>query len=182
MLTRQEVSEAVENGRFYDLEGLEGVETVSTVWHDKSYKSTVLKVLTTENDILYAEFRGNYNSWEGTEWEDAVFVEPFEKTVTDYREITLPDLETEIISEMRKLNYDYFESKTYGKSAPYKNVYRENWGDGNAIVVVFEVPLGNKTVYVKFEGTYSSWEDTIWSDAYFAEPYQHTETKYKRIN
>lgn len=49
----------------------------------------VLKIERPDGEVQHLRVDGNYNSWDGADWEDAVIdlVEPYEKVITDYRVI-----------------------------------------------------------------------------------------------
>ena len=58
------------------------------------------------------------------------------------------------------------------------SVFEQNWGDGNEWYKTFHFP--NWGFYVSIEGTYSSYEESSWNSIYYSEPYEHTETRYKK--
>lgn len=60
-------------------------------------------------------------------------------------------------------------------------VYEECYGDGNDIINVFwYTTLNGQEIYLRFDGTYSSWDDTTWhSISYVKEPIACTAYDYK---
>jgi hypothetical protein len=70
------------------------------------------------------------------------------------------------------------EEEEEGKEPPEtETVYNENWGDGNDWIVVLYLPKFD--LYVKLEGYYSSWDVSELTSVVEAEPYEHTETRYR---
>lgn len=77
------------------------------------------------------------------------------------------------------------DEKTYDENTYVKiddeemvQVFDECWGDGNEWYKTFHFP--NWDFYVSIEGTYSSHGDSYWGSIYFSEPYEHTETRFKK--
>lgn len=64
---------------------------------------------------------------------------------------------------------------------PVVLVYAECYGDGNNIIkVLCYTTLNGQEIYLRFDGTYSSWEDTTWhSISYVKEPIPYTAYDYK---
>lgn len=50
-----------------------------------------------------------------------------------------------------------------------------NYGDGNEIYIILKI---DEETYVRFEGTYSSWNTTSWYDMKLVQPTEITITKY----
>lgn len=50
-----------------------------------------------------------------------------------------------------------------------------NYGDGNEIYIVLKI---DEETFVRFEGTYSSWDTTYWYDMKLVQPTEITITKY----
>lgn len=64
----------------------------------------------------------------------------------------------------------------------YRCVYHLNMGDGNDLIDVYEFKFENdpETVLVKCDGWYSSWDSSGYESCYLAEPFEYTETRYRR--
>lgn len=58
-----------------------------------------------------------------------------------------------------------------------KTVYDQHYGDGNEWYIALE--FTEYGMFVLLEGYYSSWDSPEWDSVSHAQPYQHTETRYK---
>ena len=94
-------------------------------------------------------------------------------TNTDYDETTVCYPDDEYFSLDLKNGGD-LEDLIYKKIPNLSQVYSENWGDGNESIKVFKY----KEHYIKYLGTYSSWDSTSWHKIEFVEPKQVLVTQY----
>ena len=74
-------------------------------------------------------------------------------------------------------NGDDLEELSYKKFPNLSLVYGENLGDGNPYIKVFKY----KEHYIRYLGTYSSWDSTIWHKVCLVESYEKTIIDYKEI-
>lgn len=74
-------------------------------------------------------------------------------------------------------NQDFDEEEDDKEMPESETVYNENWGDGNDWIVVLYFPKFD--IYAKLEGYYSSWDSSEFEKVFDAEPYEHTETRYR---
>lgn len=83
--------------------------------------------------------------------------------------------------ELQPLKHDSPEYEEIRKQLDeeLKFPYEHNWGDGNELQVVVYFPLLELNVLIS--GTYSSWDSSTYDSVYLAEPYQHTETRYRKV-
>lgn len=178
MLTKQEVLEHIDDIDFYALEESNGVTVVDESWINSSEKSKVLKIETSNAGILYVKFTGCYNSWDGTNWNDAEFVEPKEVYVTQFVKVDTTLTTERVEQAVRELDYEFFSNSNIISS-----VQQENLGDGNIQFEVFKVPVKDDILYVKFEGTYASWDSaSIWDEAYFVAQRQVYQVVYEKVD
>jgi hypothetical protein len=178
MLTKKEVLENVDDIDFYTLEYSDGVTVVDESWISSSEKSKVFKIETSDAGILYVKFTGYYNSWDGTNWNDAEFVEPKEVYVTQFVKVDTTLTTERVKQAVRELDYEFFSN-----SSIISSVQQENLGDGNIQFEVFKVPVKDDVLYVKFEGTYASWDsDSSWDEAYFVTQTKIWQTVYEKVD
>ena len=85
-----------------------------------------------------------------------------------------------ILEKIQENDINFFKELHYeDTSDEVETVYDENWGDGNDWVVVLSFPkLG---MFVRLDGYYSSWDSSELESACLAEPYEHTEIRYREI-
>lgn len=97
-------------------------------------------------------------------------------TNTDYDETTVCYPDDEYFSLDLKNGGD-LEELSYKKILNLSLVYSENLGDGNPYIKVFKY----KEHYIRYLGTYSSWDSTSWHKVCLVEPYEKTIIDYKEI-
>ena len=94
-------------------------------------------------------------------------------TNTDYDETTVCYHDDEYFSLDLKNGGD-LEKLSYKKILNLSLVYSENLGDDNPYIKVFKY----KEHYIRYLGTYSSWDTTSWYDMKLVQPTEITIIKY----
>lgn len=87
--------------------------------------------------------------------------------------------EKEVLDCIKAKDKETFAELYYNSNDQVEIAYDQNYGDGNDYIVCLY--FRDLDLYVKLEGSYSSWDSAQWHEVSLAEPFEYIETRYKSI-